>query len=252
MGFFGDSTMEQTMYNLQGYLHATSCVDSILPKVNYDDPQMGVNNLLRKQLETFYSPSSSDRRNNSSNNKDKQIDILLMNLGTKYPNMTMFEEGMRFLQDDINYFQSLHDPKYHDISYLWRLNIVPHPHCEEYKYPFTDHFTESQKTVFLAWNEFHVSAREMMETLQIPILEVTEAFTMRPDAHIVINASKYDDDYVRKNGGGDHQALVGFDWLLSCQPGGGMDVQIQMIAHYLYYHNQLSHSHRLQLRSDKK
>ena len=41
-GVFGDSTMDQIMYSLKGYLHATSCVDSILPRLPYEVPQLGV------------------------------------------------------------------------------------------------------------------------------------------------------------------------------------------------------------------
>jgi len=157
-----------------------------------------------------------------------------MNLGTQYDNMTMFEEGMQFLQDDIKYLESLHDPKYHDIFYLWRLNIVPHPHCEEHQYPFTDHFTESQKTDS-GWNVFQnydLYAAEMMETLDIPILEVTEAFTMRPDAHVVVNNDA---------AAGNNNNMY-YDCMHSCLPGSGMDVQIQMMAHYMYHHNRRAHA----------
>ena len=102
------------------------------------------------------------------------------------------------------------------------------------------HFTESKKSDsgYNVFRNYDLYAREMMETLQIPILEVKEAFTMRPDSHVVVNPNMH-------NGKIDHRVPVSFDCVRSCLPGGGMDVQIQMVAHYLYYLNQLSHSHHL-------
>jgi len=247
IGFFGDSTMDQTMYSLQGYLHATSCVDSILPKLNNEAPQMEAKNLLRKQLEQFFSSPSKSSSDQGGNNKNKKIDILLMNLDTWHQNMPMFQEELQFLQDDIKYLQSLQDPNYHDIDYLWRLNVVPHRRCDEYDYPFVDYFNDSQRAmnVFQSYDFYDFKA--MIETLQIPILEVTEALAMRPNDALVVNDENHLED---DDSSSDEEEI--FDCAHSCLVGSGMDVQIQMLAHYLYYHNQLHPQNHHYLRSGVK
>ncbi len=156
------------------------------------------------------------------------VDIVIMNFGAWYRNITMYEEGTTRLIKDITIARQ--SPMTRHMQYLWRSNTVPHMKCMDHHKPLSlfewEHPPESVPDRFFSpvyqslqynWHLlplFDEYSRVAMKKCHVPFMNIATPLSLRPDMHV---SEK--------------------DCLHSCMPGALDHVFNRMLMHYLYYYD---------------
>jgi len=211
----GDSIAGETTGAIKAFLYNTDCSRSI-KSISF--------NLATKSLKAL--GIVGGLRSTLQTHKGKIPDVLILNFGAWYHNMSDFESAMLDVENDILYLRK--QDKYKHVQFVWRTNMAAHENCLKFHKPLQeDHspinFSLVGETTFPGhdtlpntWHLFPLFdeyAKIRMKHIHVPWFDIFTPLSMRPDMHG--NAPN--------------------DCLHACLPGPLDHIFNRLLMHYLYY-----------------
>jgi hypothetical protein len=185
---FGDSIAGENIYGLHRYFQRTPCAG----KTIHAHPTEW--SLARTVPDYSRDPHEADNTMHRILERAGKVDIAILNFGPWYHNMTMYEEGMKLLEEEIKIARR--SAKTSHVQYIWRTNTVPHKDCMGHHKPFNlyephdrvdRYFPTGYESTVYDWQLFPLYdeySKITMTALHIPWMDITPALSLRPDMHI--------------------------------------------------------------------